>query len=220
MADLEVALYVNQKEYNYNGYHAANVVKGCLQDAANHRSLSTDIDIVNDPQSINGQDGDCSSSAWDTWQTKVENGNIPKKKRSNLCITHRGYYDDLNGDGCAVVHGQAALSEGGKAFENVSSSSDIGRYDDYSNDTWVEHYFACVCLMEIGHNYGGLHNTSENKHHGEDYYNNGVNHWTPIVNGYDSLKGSSNVCGTDTLGSNDGADRYYGNCMADEIRDG
>lgn len=216
MAELEVNLYLTMTEYGNNGWHSAELVKSALQESADFRGLTKDITIVDELHDVGGQDADCDNSPWKEWQSRVENNEIKNKGRSNLLITAYGHYDDPNGDGCAMLYGKAAMTEGGKAFDNVSSINDVPRFDTSDNKT---HKYLNVAQMEVGHNYGGKHN-GDNDHHGEDISNDGYNHWTPIVQGYGGLEGTLNVCSSDTLGSYDGDDRYYGWCMSEEIKDG
>jgi hypothetical protein len=219
MADLEVNLYLTMKEYDNNGYHSARLVRDALEESSNYRNLTHDVSIIDELHDVGGQDGDCGGGPWDEWSSRVSNGNIKDKARSNLLITARGYWDDANGDGCAYVNGQAAMTEGGKAFDNVGGISDVPRYDTKGNNK--THMYLGVAQMEVGHNYGGRHGTDNDpdKHHGNDTYHDGDFWWTPIVQGYGDLEGATNVCGTDTLDTyNNQNDRYYGGCMADEIQ--
>jgi hypothetical protein len=218
MVDISVNLYVTKKEESNHGYDGARLVESAIQEAAAHQNLTTDVDIIYSPQDVGGENAGCGGSPWSTWRSRVNNNNIPSKDRSNLLITNRGYYDDFNGDGCAVVHGKASMVEGGKEFANVSGISDVPRLGGEDPSDNLTHHYLSIALMEIGHNYGGIHDTENDNHHGNDYRNsNGKTFWTPIVHGYHGLKGTENVCGNDTLESQDGYDRYYGDCMAGEF---
>ncbi len=214
MADINVSLYVTDKEYGANGLHAAQLVKDGLKDALQHQSITSNVTVVDKSYDVGGQDGDCDGSPWSNWKQRVNNSNILKKSESNLLITRRGRNDDINGDGCAEIGGDAAMIEGGKAFDNVNGISGVPRFSTGQNST---HFYLCGALMEIGHNFGGRHTSSI--HHGADTTSpNGIECWTPIVVSYGGLKGETNDCGTDTLACYCGdKDRYYSDCMGNEF---
>lgn len=133
MVDADISLYVTEKEYNNNGYHAASIVRDGLQESFdyynnNHsNSISYDIHVpLVGGYDVGGEDADCDAGNFDTWRDMLNNNNVSgTSPDSNLLISHRGYWDDANGDGCAAQTGWAAMVEGGKAFDNIDSIDDL-----------------------------------------------------------------------------------------------
>lgn len=222
MVDADISLYVTEKEYNNNGYHAASIVRDGLQESFdyynnNHsNSISYDIHVpLVGGYDVGGEDADCDAGNFDTWRDMLNNNNVSgTSPDSNLLISHRGYWDDANGDGCAAQTGWAAMVEGGKAFDNIDSIDDLNRYNSGTNRA---HRYLCLAMMEIGHNFGGGHGGTWN-HHGRETYGDGAYCWSPIISGYGNLEDTYNECGVyvDHCYCGD-KDRYYSDCMHEEI---